>query len=215
MPKPIKFSYKKKPAFRDAFYFIIVCEGQNREPDYFKFFDGLSSIVKVVPVESLAGNSSPAKLVGNAIDKERELDAIAERDRVWIVLDTDKWREQLHEIRKECEAHSNWRVAQSNPCFEVWLYFHARANLPVLQHIDRCNNWKPLVPKVIKGGFNPDFHPIAIEMAIENSRASYVAIGYSPEPGSTQLWELGIELLPLIKKELDVLKSKFPAPEII
>lgn len=86
MPKPIKFTYKKKAAFRDAFYFIIVCEGQNREPDYFKFFDGLSSRVKVVPVESWAGNSSPAKLVANAIDKERELDAIAERDRVWIEL---------------------------------------------------------------------------------------------------------------------------------
>lgn len=149
MPKPIRFTYEKKIAFRDAFYFIIVCEGQNREPDYFKFFDGLSSRVKVVPVESLAGNSSPAKLVANAIDKETELDASAERDRVWLVLDTDIWRAQLHEIRQECAAHPHWRVAQSNPCFEVWLYFHAKDSLPTLQHIDRCKNWKPHIPTVI------------------------------------------------------------------
>ena len=215
MPKPIKFTYKKRPAFRDAFYFIVVCEGQNREPDYFEFFDGLSSRVKVVPVESLAGNSSPAKLVANAIAKETELDASAERDRLWFVLDTDRWREQLHKIRQECAAHPHWRVAQSNPCFEVWLYFHAKVSLPTLPHIDRCNNWKPLIPTVIKGGFNPDFHPVAIEIAIENAKASYHANGYFPEPGSTQLWELGDELLPLIKMELEALKVKFPTPEVI
>ena len=41
MPKPIKFTYEKKAPFRDAFLFIIVCEGTNREPDYFRFFDGM------------------------------------------------------------------------------------------------------------------------------------------------------------------------------
>ena len=214
MPKPIKFTYEKKASFRDAFYFIIVCEGQNREPDYFKFFDGISSRVKIVPVES-TGGSAPKKLIAYAIAKEEELDAIAERDRVWFVIDTDRWREQLHEIRQDCEAHAHWRVAQSNPCFEVWLYFHAKGQLPVLQNISQCNNWKPHLPTVIQGGFNPDFHPIAIEIAITNSKNTYQATGYFPEPGSTQLWELGEELLPLIKKDLEGLKDKFPYPKII
>ena len=214
MPKPIKFTYEKKASFRDAFYFIIVCEGQNREPDYFKFFDGISSRVKIVPVES-TGGSAPKKLIAYAIAKEEELDAIAERDRVWFVIDTDRWREQLHEIRQDCEAHAHWRVAQSNPYFEVWLYFHAKGQLPVLQNISQCNNWKPHLPTVIQGGFNPDFHPIAIEIAITNSKNTYQATGYFPEPGSTQLWELGEELLPLIKKDLEGLKDKFPYPKII
>jgi len=96
MPKPIKFTYEKKESFKDAFYFIIVCEGKNREPDYFRFFDGISSRVKIVPVESGEG-SAPTKLTGYAEAKEKELDANAERDRVWFVIDTDRWREQLHE----------------------------------------------------------------------------------------------------------------------
>lgn len=214
MPKPIKFIYEKKEPFRDAFFFIVVCEGKNREPDYFRFFDGLSSRVKIVPVESGAG-SAPKLLIENAIAKEEELDAKADRDRVWFVIDTDRWREQLHEIRQECDKHPHWIVAQSNPCFEVWLYFHAKAGIPVLQNIAECNNWKPFLPKIIQGGFNPDFHPVAIEAAILNSKASYVANGYFPEQGSTQLWQLGEELLPLIKKDLDNLKEKFPAPIII
>ena len=214
MPKPGKFTYEKREAFRDAFYFIIICEGQNREPDYFRFFDGISSRVKIVPVES-TGGSAPLKLIGYAVAKEEELDARAERDRVWFVIDTDRWKKQLHEIRKECAAHPHWRVAQSNPCFEVWLYFHAKAQLPVLQDMSQCNNWKPHLPRVIQGGFNPDFHPIAIETAIINSKALYIQNGYLPEPGSTQLWELGEELLPLIKKNLDALRDRFPLPEVI
>jgi len=90
-----------------------------------------------------------------------------------------------------------------------------KGQLPVLANITQCNNWKPHLPTVIQGGFNPDFHPIAIETAIVNSKATYNANGYLPEPGSTQLWELGEELLPLIKKGLDELKARFPEPIVI
>lgn len=214
MPKPKKFTYEKKAPFRDAFLFIIVCEGTNREPDYFRFFDGMSSRVKVVPVVSAIGGA-PRLLIDVATAKVQELEASDETDRLWFVIDTDRWREQLHEIRQECEQQPHWQVAQSNPCFEVWLYFHAKAQLPVLPNIGQCNNWKPHLPTVIQGGFNPDFHPIAIETAIVNAKAAYQATGYFPDPGSTQLWELGEELLPLIKKELDQLKPRFPAPVLI
>jgi RloB-like protein len=214
MPKPIKFSYEKRAPFRDSFFFIIVCEGKNREPDYFRFFEGMSSRVKIVPVESAVG-SAPKLLIHNAVLKEEELDANAERDRVWFVIDTDRWRDQLHEIRQECDRHPHWRVAQSDPCFEVWLYFHAKTGIPGLANIEACNSWKPYLPTVIQGGFNPDIHPIAIETAITNAKAAYQGTGYFPDPGSTQLWELGEELLPLIKKELDALSNTFPAPVVI
>lgn len=214
MPKPIKFIYEKKVPFRDAFFFIIVCEGVNREREYFEFFNGMSSRVKIIPVVSSTG-SAPRLLMDAAIAKEQELDARAERDRVWFVIDTDRWRAQLHEIRQKSDQHTHWRVAQSNPCFEVWLYFHAKAQLPTLSNIAQCNTWKPLLPTVILGGFNSDFHPVAIETAIKNSEASYQANGYFPEPGSTQLWQLGKELLLLIKKELNVLKPKFPHPMVV
>jgi hypothetical protein len=214
MPRPAKFTYEKKAPFRDAFFFIIVCEGKSREPQYFRFFDGLSSRVKIVPVESGIG-SAPKLLIENAIAKESTLDAQADRDRVWFVIDTDRWREQLHEIRHECDKRRHWKVAQSNPCFEVWLYFHAKAALPLLADPSQCHKWKPFLPKIIPGGFNSDIHPIAIETAINNARASYVANGYFPQPGSTQLWQLGEELLPLITKELNMLKDRFPAPVTI
>jgi hypothetical protein len=111
MPKPIKFIYEKQEPFRDAFHFIIICEGKNREPDYFRFFDGMSSRVKVVPVECGTG-SAPNRLMETAVAKEEELkDENNGDDVVWFVIDTDRWREQLHDIRNECEHRQHWRVA--------------------------------------------------------------------------------------------------------
>ncbi len=214
MPKPKIFSYEKKVPFRDAFLFIIVCEGTNREPDYFRFFDGMSSRVKVVPVVSAIG-SAPRLLIDVAAAKVQELEASDVTDRLWFVIDTDRWREQLHEIRQECEQYPHWQVAQSNPCFEVWLYFHAKTALPEFENINQCSQWKTLLPQVIKGGFTSVTHPIAIESATVNSKSAYQETGYFPNPGSTQLWKLAEELLPLIKKELDELKPRFPAPVVI
>lgn len=214
MPKPKQFTYTKKEPFRDAFFFIVVCEGKNREPEYFRFFEGMSSRVKIVPVASSEGNSSPVKLINNAVEKEKELGAIAERDQVWFVIDTDRWREQIRELREECNKHPHWQVVQSNPCFEVWLYFHAKVHLPNLPYLHECNNWKPHLPKIIKGGFDTSTHPVAIETAIQNSKTTCTETGYIPEPGSTQLWRLGEALIPLIKDELERLKDIYFAPEI-
>lgn len=214
MPKPIKFSYKKKAPFRDAFFLLILCEGKNREPQYFRFFDGLSSRVKVIPIESEAG-SSPKWLIEKAREVEAELEIDANKDRIWFVIDTDRWRNQLLEIRKNCDMHYHWNVAQSNPCFEVWLYFHAKSTLPLLEDIDQCNHWKPHLPKIIKGGFNSDFHPISIEVAITNAKNAFKCTGYYPDAGCTEVWKLAEELLSFVKKDLDKLKNIFPRIELL
>src|SRR5215217_6462264 len=117
MPKPIKFSYEKRKPFRDAFYFIIVCEGTSREKEYFQFFEGMSSRVHIVPVTSALG-SAPGFLIEAAKAKESELEMDLLTDRIWFVIDTDRWRDQLHKIRKECKVRQHWQVAHSNPCFE-------------------------------------------------------------------------------------------------
>lgn len=46
-----KLQYKKKEAFRDASLMIIICEGKQREPDYFRYFDQLDSRLKIIVVQ--------------------------------------------------------------------------------------------------------------------------------------------------------------------
>ncbi len=213
MPKPKLFTYKKKDAFRDAYFFIIICEGSKREPDYFRFFDGMSSRVKIVPLPNESGKGSPVQLIENATKAQATyMDTDNPEDQIWFVIDTDRWREQIHELRYACNQNAKWNVVQSNPCFEVWLTYHVLTNIPPLGSIDECKSWKTYLGQIIKGGFNSDLHPIAIEQATKNAKAIYIAEGYTPLPGHTQVWVLAEALIPSIEKDLEGLKLKFPAP---
>jgi L-rhamnose mutarotase len=213
MPKPKIFTYTKKDAFRDAYLFIIICEGSKREPDYFRFFDGMSSRVKIVPLPNEAGKGSPIQLIENATKAQATyMDNENPEDQIWFVIDTDRWREQIRELRMACDQNARWNVVQSNPCFEVWMYYHIKNTLPELETIDKCKTWKTHLAEIIKGGFNSELHPIAIEVAAKNAKASYAAEGYTPLPGHTQVWMLAEALIDSIRKDLVGLKQKFPAP---
>jgi len=189
MPKPKAFERRKKAPFRDAFLCIIICEGSEKEPEYFRHFDGLSSRIKVLPVKSKAGKSAPVHLIENALDTEFALGA-NEEDQIWFVIDTDRWGKQIHELRLECQGKNNWEVAQSNPCFEVWLYYHLRKELPDMQHLPACKDWKAHLHELIPGGFKSSAHIVNLPQAITYAKANYQEDGYWPQPGCTQVWRL-------------------------
>lgn len=214
MPRPIKFEYAKRPAFRDASLFLIVCEGRGTEPVYFRFFEGVSSRVKVVPVPSGQTGSSPENLIPVAETKLQELNFSNESDRLWFVIDTDRWRNQIRNLRDYCANNKLGDVVQSNPCFEVWLYHHFTKTVSPAE-LDVCSKWKPFIPQIINGGFNPLIHPVLIEDAVANARENYRGVGDTPVLGSTQLWNLGESLLALIKKDLDKIKASFLKRKVI
>lgn len=208
MPKPIKFEYTKKDAFRDASLFLIICEGSSTEPSYFRFFEGISSKVKVIPVPNSNNASSPAKLIDVADNAKAEVNFSNESDRLWFVIDTDRWRQQIRELREHCAAINNHEVIQSNPCFEVWLYYHFTAEPPPAA-LTACRQFKPHLPTLINGGFNAGIHPVFIEEATVRAKAQYQAEGYTPKQGCTQVWELGESLLGIIKKDIDEVKNTY------
>jgi hypothetical protein len=45
-------------------------------------------------------------------------------DEVWFVVDTDRWGEKDNPTTPIPAAQQGWHLVQSNPCFEVWLYYH-------------------------------------------------------------------------------------------
>lgn len=128
MPKKNR-AYKKGAPFRDASLVLIVAEGK-REEAYFRFFQNKSKrlILKIVDQEE--DRSAP----GHFLDRlrnflEAEEITIESEDQVWFVLDVDNWpRTSLNTLFSACEQESNWHIAISNPCFEVWLLFHFKSN---------------------------------------------------------------------------------------
>ncbi len=196
-----KRSYQKQTPWRDATLIFVVCEGNQREPNYFRFFHQLDSRLKLVIIPSEDGKSAPAHLLGNAKNAVEKHNPDKGTYSLYIVMDTDHWgKRQIHQVYEDCSKKPEWDVAISNPCFEVWLYFHREKNLP--DNISKtCSDWKKVVDKIFSGGFNADKHPALIQSAIENAKANYSGKGYEPDPGSTQLHILGQKIYALTKSK--------------
>ena len=126
-----------------------------------------------------------------------------EEDEIWFIIHTDKWGKEVENLRASTANHKNWFVAQSNPCFEVWLYYHFEKEKPK----KTVANWKEFLNDVVKGGFNTTKHPIFIQTAIVNSEANFSCSNNQPDPVSTELFILSKKILPLIKSDIDELLS--------
>ncbi|MDY4609691.1 MAG: RloB family protein [Sphaerochaetaceae bacterium] len=122
-------SFVREEPSRDASLIIIYCDGERREDDYFRFFQELSSNVRieVVPPSAEDRNNSPTGLFARAV---RDCDGpdpkyiLDEQDQLWFVIDMDQWDDKIDSLLLHCQSKGRWSIAISNPCFEVWLYYH-------------------------------------------------------------------------------------------
>ena len=222
--------YGKKNPSRDAHKVYIVCEGKVTEPNYFRFFEGLSSNLQVITIPPSDG-TDPLKLLERAkqilIGKDREYDVeYAHRDTVWFVIDTDTWETEgkITPLRKFCstknksiskefdeiKSYPAWNVAQSNPCFEIWLYYHLMETPPE-DYDSTKERFKTYLDRVLPGGFNYDRHPVYLQDAIQNAKVNF----RTDKDGkitmfSTEMHLLGTEILGFVKRDLGKLKNKLP-----
>ena len=203
MPLLNKRSFQKKEPWRDATIFIIVCEGSNKEPSYFDFFDRLTSKLKVVAIPSEDGKSSPNHLIGNAEKSVEEYNSDQGTYELWFVIDLDKWlaHGHIHDLHQDCKGKENWHITISNPCFEVWLCDHFQKGNPSVNQ-EACKSWKHFLHEV-SGGFDPMKHPTLVPIAIKNSKKKYQEEGFVPNVGCTQLHRLAERILRLTDGILD------------
>lgn len=115
-----KHDKKRKVATRKVHLnYLIVCEGERTEPNYFNAIVGGRNS-KVLSVDVLGEGQSTCRLVRTAIE-ERDKSMI-EYDRVWVVFDKDDFNDFNDAIAL---AHSNGICAAwSNESFELWYYLH-------------------------------------------------------------------------------------------
>ena len=221
--------YTKKEPNKDAHRILVICEGNDTEPRYFEFFKGLSPRLDVIPIPSENGKTDPEKLKEWAeenVIKESKVDfEYYQGDTIWFVVDTDEWEKQgkIKSLREFCKKQNesfknkyNERkpydalsVAQSNPCFEIWEYYHIYEEKPDEKEIGGYNTFKEYVNAVIKGGFDFSTMPTEIVNAIKNSESnlSYEKSG-NLSLYATEIHSLAKEILPFVKREIDRMRNK-------
>ena len=209
MPK--KRGYKRElptNLVRDYKLFAIACEGGKREPNYFRLFEYMSDRITIDIIEDIVKDdemnsvyetkSAPRWVLDRAI-KYIEKEGLIDEDDLWFVIDKDKWSiAQIKEIADYCKDKSNWHIAISNPCFEVWLFFHFKTEITNSDEVD-CKVLKGNIAHLTKGGYSQyKFIPM-LNDAIKNSKTSDKDTNhYLPETGNTKVYLLGEALLQII-----------------
>src|SRR6218665_2302685 len=210
--------YKKKEPSKDAKKIYIFCEGERREVDYFKFFQGFSSTLDVIPVPNYNSKSDPIKLKENA-EKIFFGDGLTApacklsndlKDEIWFVIDTDRWNEgdKISSLKTFAEEknkfYSGWFVAQSNPSFEIWLYCHFYSEKPLNDEVHKFGSFKAFVGSKIKGGFDNRSMPLEIQRAALHAETNFESgNGGQPALYSTEVFRLAKKIIELIKPQLD------------
>ena len=205
--------YERQEPLRDSRKIYIYCEGNKREFDYFRFFCGFSSNVNIIPIPSKDGKTDPEKLmeaaqeefgINSDVSPKFTLD-VSQQDNVWFVIDTDSWGSKITDLRNFCKSQNagldneTWYVSQSNPSFEIWLYYHKFSEKPVKNDVDKYSSIKEFVDAQIPGGFDSRKHPAMIEVAIQNAKATYEEENQVLKLYSTEVFKLGQVILPFVK----------------
>jgi hypothetical protein len=100
--------------------FLIVCEGEETEPNYFKAFRLSSARVWV---HGLGFNTD--SLVEEVIkEKKKAANSGMKFDQIWCVLDKDSFPSQNLNRALQLAKNNNIRVAYSNQSFELWYLLH-------------------------------------------------------------------------------------------
>lgn len=193
---------------RDYKLFAIACEGEKREPEYFKVFRFLSRKIAVDVIEDIVNEeeamtinpnkSAPLWVLDRAM-RYIEKEGLNDEDDLWFVMDTDRWSTiQLREIATYCENFPNWHIVLSNPCFEVWLYFHKKNNIDSSISVS-CGDFKNEISKLEKGGYHPLKFISTLPEAIANSKAVDKDPAYFfPDFKVSKVYQLGEAVLEVV-----------------
>lgn len=210
--------FERQAPSREAKSLYIFCEGAKREYQYFEYFREIDSRIKVeVNKLNPDENNSPKGLYDLAVSSfsgNKPKFTLQENDEVWIVIDTDPDKsnsreEQIIQIKEDCQSKDNWFVVESNPCFEVWLYFHQNEKIEEFESDDICKSWKQKVNESYDGGFDSRRHPIFIEEAIQNAERNFDSDKNNrPLKGSTEVYILAKSMFAVIKNKIRAVKNK-------
>ena len=114
-------------------YFLIVCEGEKTEPNYFKSF---KTNVKsfVYTIDTLGEGSNTKDLVKRTIKASNN--SSQKYDSVWAVFDKDSFSPNNFNGAIQLAENNNIKVGWSNEAFELWYLLHFQYRNTSMSRVD-------------------------------------------------------------------------------
>lgn len=198
--------------------FLIICEGLNTEPEYFKGFPVVSK--EVVMIEG--GKNTKTKLVEYALQVKKEKESRGETRETWCVFDFDVKPDEADTQPKDFNnaitmaIANGMKVAWSNDSFELWFLLHYEELTAALTRHEYYpilkNKWKVAGSKEMKERKFCQNHyerhnnraGASQTLAIRRARKLHVAYGnsedYARQTPCTTVYLLVEELNKYLKK---------------
>lgn len=157
-------------------HFLIVCEGEKTEPNYFKNFRVPLDVV----VDIQAGAGTHTSVVRKAISTIK--DTRGEYDQVWCVFDRDKNGRNSKSFTDALQlAEENGiSVAYTNDAFELWYLLHFNYHdtaMPRTEYVTKLN-------RLIDGGYKKNdvdiFQKLEDKMEVAARNAQRLLTQYEP-----------------------------------
>ncbi|MBD2543922.1 RloB family protein [Planktothricoides raciborskii] len=95
--------------------FLIVCEGTQTEPNYFRSFRVPKEVIEIKGI-----GKSPRQIIEEADSMNQNGDY----DRVWCVFDRDSWTPAEFKQAIDLGKNKGFAIAYSNEAFELWYLLH-------------------------------------------------------------------------------------------
>ncbi len=184
---------------REYYLIIIITEDAKRTPQYFEPL--INQNIRGIMIKTVAnkkGGTPPSHMgqEAEACETNYGLDYNS-GDELYLICDLDHYRIQLENLYKT--KKSDWKLIISNPCIEIWFYYHyknTRPDFPPYKNEkDNSKHMKQICNTVKNGGIDHSLllRNIDINIPITNSKNVYeLEEGSSCIPilGSTQMFHL-------------------------
>ena len=178
--------------------FLIVCEGENTEPDYFKAFRMTAATIKAV-----GQGMNTVSLVYKAISiREAEKAKKHSYDQCWVVFDKDDYPDNDFNQAIQLAKSNGFRVAYSNQAFEYWFLLHFNRYMGALhrnQYPDMLSKLTEIPYSKIQG-FGALMYRFLLgrqRQAIDNAEVILAEVSHgnpAQEESSTTVQKLVVEL---------------------
>lgn len=122
MHGPLVSSGRKQGTRDQIVKFLIVCEGEKTEPNYFRAFTERWSEVKEIKVAGCGCSTCQLIIEAKKIQEKLERERMVPFDRVWLVFDKDEFKDFNKAIADAKKEGMN--CAWSNQAFELWYVLH-------------------------------------------------------------------------------------------
>jgi hypothetical protein len=178
--------------------FLIVCEGEKTEPDYFKAFRMTAATIKAV------GQAMNTMTLVNKAISIREADQKRKRvyDQCWVVFDKDDFPAKDFNQAIQLAEKNGFRVAYSNQAFEYWFLLHYNLYTGAIHR----NQYKDMLTRLTgmpyskSEGYGAVMYNLLLfrqQQAISNAETVFAEISHgnpAEEESSTTVQRLVLEL---------------------